>query len=89
MKSWTEKIGEIGAKNEIANDPELLKDEKLAPFIQQLPIADSYFYVDEDADRKALMDAIDEVLLNNVDPRKALDDATKEVQALLDEFWAK
>ena len=89
MKAWTEKIGEIGAKNEIANDPELLKDEKLAPFIQQLPIADSYFYVDEDADRKALMDAIDEVLLNNVDPRKALDDATKEVQALLDEFWAK
>ncbi len=89
MKTWTEKIGEIGAKNEIANDPELLKDEKLAPFIKQLPVADSYFYVDEDADRKALMDAIDQVLLNNVDPRKALDEAVKSVQSLLDEYWGK
>lgn len=89
MKTWTEKIGEIGAKNEIAEDPELLKDEKLAPFIKQLPVADSYFYVDEDADRKALMDAIDEVLLNNVEPKKALDDAVAEVQALFDEYWGK
>jgi multiple sugar transport system substrate-binding protein len=89
MKTWTDRIGEIGARIEIAEDPELLKNEKLAPFIQQLPIADSYFYVDEDADRKALMDAIDEVLLNNVDPRKALDDATAEVQAILDEYWNK
>lgn len=87
MKTWTEKIGEIGAKNEIANDPELLKDEKLAPFIEQLPIADSYFYVDEDADRKALMDAIDKVLLNDVDPRQALDEAVKSVQSILDDYW--
>lgn len=89
MKTWTEKIGEIGARTEIANDPELLKDEKLAPFIKQLPVADSYFYVDEDADRKALMDAIDKVLLNDMDPRKALDEATTQVQALLDEYWTK
>ncbi len=89
MKTWTQKIGEIGARTEIANDPELLKDDKLAPFIQQLPIADSYFYVDEDADRKALMDAIDKVLLNNVDPKQALDEATAQVQKLLDEYWEK
>lgn len=89
MKTWTEKIGEIGAKTEIVNDPELLKDEKLAPFIKQLPVADSYFYVDEDADRKALMDAIDQVLLNGMDPRKALDEATAQVQKLLDEYWSK
>ena len=89
MKTWTDRIGEIGARVEIAEDPDLLKNEKLAPFIQQLPVADSYFYVDEDADRKALMDAIDEVLLNNVDPREALDTAVKKVQGLLDEYWEK
>lgn len=89
MKTWTEKIGEIGARTEITDDPDLLKNEKLAPFIKQLPVADSYFYVDEDADRKALMDAIDEVLLNNVDPRKALDTATAKVQTILDEYWSK
>lgn len=89
MKTWTERIGEIGAKTEIADDPDLLKDEKLAPFIKQLPVADSYFYVDEDADRKALMDAIDQVLLNDMDPREALDTATAQVQKLLDEYWGK
>lgn len=89
MKTWTEKIGEIGAKTEISNDPDLLKDDKLAPFIQQLPVADSYFYVDEDSDRKALMDAIDQVMLNDMDPRKALDEATAKVQKIFDEYWGK
>jgi multiple sugar transport system substrate-binding protein len=87
MKTWTDKTGEIGARTELANDPDLLKNEKLAPFIKQLPVSDSYFYVDEDADRKALMDAIDQVLLNNVDPRKALDEATAKVQKILDDYW--
>lgn len=87
MKRWTKEIGEIGAKVAIANDAELLQDERLRPFIEQLPTATSYFYVDESADRKALMDAIDKVLLNDVDPRTALDEAVKEVQALLDEYW--
>ncbi|TCL63292.1 multiple sugar transport system substrate-binding protein [Hydrogenispora ethanolica] len=87
MKEWTQQIGEIGARMEIANDPDLLKDKKLAPFIQQLPTATSYFYVDEAADRKAICDAIDQVLLNNVEPKKALDEATKKVQKLLDDYW--
>lgn len=87
MKLWTDKTGEIGARTELANDPDLLKNDKLAPFIKQLPVSQSYFYVDEDADRKALMDAIDQVLLNNVDPRKALDEATTKVQKILDDYW--
>ncbi len=89
MKRWTKEVGEIGAKVAIANDAELLQNEKLRPFIEQLPGATSYFYVDESADRKALIDAIDKVLLNDVDPRTALDEAVKEVQALLDEYWNK
>jgi multiple sugar transport system substrate-binding protein len=87
MREWTEQIGEIGARVEFANDKDLLKNWQLAPFIQQLPVATSYFYVDETADRKAICDAIDQVLLNNVEPQKALDDATKKVQKLLDNYW--
>lgn len=87
MTQWTKATGEIGARVEFSNDPEMLKDEKLAPFVKQLPVADSYFYVDEAADRKAVMDAIDQVLLNNVDPKKALDDAVTKVQTMLDNYW--
>jgi multiple sugar transport system substrate-binding protein len=87
MTQWTKSTGEIGARTEFASDPQILKDANLAPFVKQLPVADSYFYIDEAADRKAIMDAIDQVLLNNVDPRKALDDATATVQKLLDAYW--
>lgn len=87
MKEWTKETGEIGARMSLVNDPEMAKDPKLAVFIKQLPVADSYFYVDEGADRKALIDAIDHVLLNNEDPRKALDEAVSNVQKILDEYW--
>jgi multiple sugar transport system substrate-binding protein len=87
MKTWTAEIGEIGAKVDLAKDSELLKDDKLAAFVKQLPIATSYFYVDEAEDRKALVDAVDQVLINNVDPRKALDEAVAKVQKLLDDYW--
>ena len=52
-----------------------------------LPYADSYFYVDEAADRKIVVDAIDQVLLNGMDPREVLDWAVGEAQALLDSYW--
>ena len=89
MKRWTKDVGEIGAKVAIANDEELLEDKNLRPFIEQLPNSISYFYIDETADRKALIDAIDKVVLNDVDPRVALDEAVAEVQKLLDEYWSK
>lgn len=87
MKTWTQRIGEIGARTSIAQDAELLQDEKLAPFIAMLPVADSYFYVDEAADRKIVVDAVDMVLLNDMDPREVLDWAVQEAQALLDSYW--
>ncbi len=87
MKTWTVRIGEIGARKSIAEDEALLEDEKLAAFIEMLPVADSYFYVDEAADRQIVVDAVDQVLLNDMDPREVLDWAVSEAQALLDSYW--
>ena len=87
MKRWTQEIGEIGARVSIANDEELLANEKLAPFIQMLPYAVSYFYVDEAKDRQVVLDAIDRVLIENMDARESLDIAVEEAQALLAAYW--
>lgn len=87
MKLWTERIGEIGARKSIAEDEALLKNEKYAPFLSMLPYAASYFYVDEAADRKIVVDAIDQVLLNGMDTREVLDWAVQEAQTLLDSYW--
>lgn len=87
MKTWTERIGELGARKSIAEDEELLKNEKYASFLSMLPYAASYFYVDEAADRKIVVDAIDQLLLNDMDPREVLDWAVQEAQTLLDSYW--
>ena len=87
MKTWTQRIGEIGARKAIAEDAELLQDDKLAAFIAMLPVADSYFYVDEAADRQIVVDAVDQVILNDMDPREVLDWAVEQAQALVDSYW--
>ena len=87
MKRWTLNIGEIGARTSIAQDEELLANELLAPFIKMLPVATSYFYVDEAADRQVILDAINMVLMEGMDPREALDYAVGQAQAILDSYW--
>lgn len=87
MRRWTETVGELGASREIANDPALLADPIMAPFIKSLNYASSYFYVDEAADRQIILDAIDMVLLENMDSREVLDYAVERAQAQLDEYW--
>jgi len=87
MKEWAQNIGEVPAKTAECKDADLLKDDKLAPFIKQVPTSTSYFYVDEAADRTALCTAIDEVLLKGEDPKKALDEATVTAQKVLDDYW--
>lgn len=87
MKRWTLRIGEIGARVSIADDAELLANERLAPFIEMLPYATSYFYVDEAADRQVVVDAIDMVLVGGMEPRDALDASVEAAQAILDAYW--
>lgn len=89
MRKWVEKVGEIPARIKVAQDPTYLNDPKLGPFISQLPYGEATFLVDEKGIRQAIIDAVDQVLLKNVDPKKALDEATAKAQKLYDEFWAR
>lgn len=87
MKTWTNKIGELGAARSITEDADLLADPNLAPFIRSLSYATSYFYVDEAADRQIILDAIDMVILEGMDVHEVLDYAVEQAQANLDEYW--
>lgn len=89
MKKWTPAIGELPARAELLKDPMFTNDANLAPFINSLPVAQATYFVDETADRKALMDAYDKVILKNEDPKKALDEAVTQVQKLFDDYWAQ
>jgi multiple sugar transport system substrate-binding protein len=88
MKRWTPAVGELPARTALAEDPDLLNDEKIAPFIESLPYSYATFMVNEAELRQAVMDAFDNVTLAGLDPEAAVQEAQDKVQAQMDEYWA-
>lgn len=87
QRRWLAAIGELPANTALANEPALRKDPIYGPFISALPFAHSTFFVDEAGQRKALMDAVNSVWLNNADPAVALANAAKAEQQILSDYW--
>jgi multiple sugar transport system substrate-binding protein len=88
MRLWVEQVGELPARQAVAKEPKYANDAKLGPFLQSLDYGYATFFVDEAADRKAVLDAVNEVLLNNTPPDQAVKGAADKVQAMLDQYWA-
>ncbi|MCO5218073.1 MAG: extracellular solute-binding protein [Thermomicrobiales bacterium] len=88
MQRWTPAVGELPARTALAEDPELLANDKVAPFIESLPFSYATFMVNEADLRQFVMDAYDNVTLAGVDPEVALQEAQEKVQAQMDEYWA-
>lgn len=84
---WVREVGELPAQVSASEDPELLEDPLLAPFVAGLEYAHATFFVDESQQRQHLIDAYDLVRLSGVDPCEALAEAAALEQDLLDEFW--
>jgi multiple sugar transport system substrate-binding protein len=88
MRRWTPATGELPARVDLAQEEQFTQDEKLAPFIEQLPNAYATFFINEADDRQAVMDAMDQVLLEGTDPQVAVEEAQAKVQQMLDDYWA-
>lgn len=88
MKRWTPAVGELPARVALADDPALMEDPKVAPFIESLPYSYATFMVNEADLRQAVLDAFDAVVLTGVDPEVAVQEAQDKVQADMDEYWA-
>jgi multiple sugar transport system substrate-binding protein len=89
MKAWLERVGELPARKALIEDPDVTSDPVIAPFIEQLPYAYSTFFVDEKANRQAIQSAVEAVLLQDAEPKQALDTAVEEVNAVRAEFFEK
>ncbi|MGG2201053.1 extracellular solute-binding protein [Paenibacillus validus] len=89
QEQWVEKIGELPAKKEVALQEKYTKDEKLGPFIEQLSVANSHFFVDEKLERDYFTQAVDQILLNKTDYKTAFDELVAKTQKLYDDYWAK
>ncbi|MDQ3397431.1 MAG: extracellular solute-binding protein, partial [Deinococcota bacterium] len=87
MRYWLTQVGEIPARTALAAAPEYAEDPIYGPFIASLPYAHSTFFVDEAGQRQVMLDAVNRVLLEGMDPQASLAVAAQEEQAMLDAFW--
>ena len=84
---WVNEVGELPAQISAVEDPELLADPLLGPFVAGLPYSHATFFVDESQQRQNLIDAFDLVRLSGMDVCDALNEVAAVEQDLLDEFW--
>ncbi len=87
MKRWLTDVGELPARQALADDAELLKDPIYGPFLAGLKYAHSTFFVDETSERQAIIDATNEVLLTGKNPRAALDGLVQAEQKIRDGYF--
>ena len=86
---WLDAVGELPSNKKLIADPRLTADPVFGPFIAGLAYSRATFFVDETAQRQVLVDAVNEVVINNKTPKQALDEAAAKEQKILDEFWLK
>jgi multiple sugar transport system substrate-binding protein len=84
MKLWLDVVGELPASRTLIADPELAADTVYGPFVRALDYAHATVFVDEGGQRDVMVDAINEVVLQGIDPADALNAAAKSEQLLLD-----
>ncbi len=89
MQTWLTEVGELPARAALAENLELAEDPIYGPFIRALPYSSATFFVNEDEQRRLILDAINRVWSEGEDPGAALDKAAAEEQTLLNDFWAE
>ncbi|MGC8968451.1 MAG: extracellular solute-binding protein [Thermus sp.] len=87
QRYWLEKVGELPASKVLIRDPKLSLSPVYGPFVLSLGYAKATPFVDEAAQRKVMVDAINRVLLQGMDPAQSLKMAAEEEQKILDQFW--
>ncbi len=86
MKLKLELVGELPARQELLDDPELVNDPIFGPFIASLAYATATRFVDELAQRRVIIDAVNRVIMEGMDPAESWRIAAQEEQAILDRF---
>jgi multiple sugar transport system substrate-binding protein len=89
MQLWLENVGELPAKESAAFTEENINHPKYGPFIKGLDYAHATYFVDETSQRQVWIDAFDEVRLNDISVKEAVDKAAEQEQDVLDKYYNK
>lgn len=84
MKLWSRHTGELPMRRRAATDPNFrARAGKLIPFLDQMTYSHASLKKDEAVYKAAIVEAVDRVLLRDVDPETALAAAATRVDAML------
>ncbi len=84
MKRWTKKTGEVPMRRQVLNDTDFKKKNPLlVTFINQLPYSHSSVKKDETLYKSAITEAMEQIIYNDMSPKKALEQAARTVNKML------
>lgn len=87
QRLWLERVGELPASRELAQDPVLREDPVYGPFVRGLEYSHATFFVDEQTERELIVDAVDKVLLLDAPVKETLDQLVNDLQKVRDDYF--
>lgn len=87
QRIWLERVGELPASRQLAQDPELAQDPVYGPFVRGLEYAHATFFVDEQVERELIVEAVDKILLLDAPVKETLDKLVEDLQKVRDEYF--
>lgn len=88
QKSWLENVGELPAAMSLSEDADITGDPIYGPFVEGLEKAHATPFVHEEKERDIVINAVEKVLLQDVDVEEAFNTMVDELQKVRDEFYA-
>lgn len=89
MQIWLDVVGELPARAEVGMTEANANDEVFGPFIRGLEYANTTIFADESAQRQVLVDMVERVQLQDMDPGESLTIAAEAEQAILDTYYGE
>lgn len=89
MQIWLDVVGELPARASVGMTEENANNEVFGPFIRGLEYANTTIFADESAQRQVLVDMVERVQLQDMDPGESLTIAAEAEQAILDGYYSE
>jgi multiple sugar transport system substrate-binding protein len=89
MQVWLDVVGELPAKPSVGMTEANASNEVFGPFIRGLEYAHTTKFADESAQRQLMVEMVERITLEGMDPAESLSIAAEAEQAILDEYYAE
>lgn len=89
MQIWLDIVGELPAKPSVGLTEANANDDVFGPFIRGLEYANTTKFANESGQRQLMVEMVERIQLQDMDPAESLAIAAEAEQKLLDEYYSK